>query len=104
MTDVWGHVLVVDDDPDVLLAAELLIKRQVCKVNCLSEASALPEFLSQHKVDVVLLDMNFTLGNSSGDDGLQWLAYLQARHPEIVVVLMTVVIDVVGLGAGACLP
>jgi len=89
MTDLWGQVLVVDDDQDVLLSAELLLKRQVRKVSCLRDANELPVFLQQNAVDVILLDMNFTLGNSTGDDGLQWLAYLRDQYPNIVVLLMT---------------
>jgi DNA-binding NtrC family response regulator len=89
MSAITGHLLVVDDDEDVLLSARLLLKRQIRTLSCLSQATELPEFLAEHKVDVVLLDMNFTLGDNSGRDGFEWLSYLQTHYPQIVVVVMT---------------
>ncbi len=89
MSAIAGHLLVVDDDEDVLLSARLLLKRQIKTLSCLSQATELPEFLAHHPVEVVLLDMNFTLGDNSGRDGFEWLNYLQTHHPQIVVVVMT---------------
>lgn len=89
MSSITGHLLVVDDDEDVLLSARLLLKRQIKTLSCLSQAIELPEFLAHHSVDVVLLDMNFTLGDNSGRDGFEWLSYLQTHYPQIVVVVMT---------------
>lgn len=89
MTAIAGHLLVLDDDEDILLSARLLLKRQIKTLSCLSRADELPEFLARHSVDVVLLDMNFTLGDNSSRDGFEWLAYLQTHYPRIVVVVMT---------------
>jgi len=89
MTAIAGHLLVLDDDEDILLSARLLLKRQIKTLSCLSSATELPEFLAHHPVDVVLLDMNFTLGDNSGRDGFEWLSYLQTHYPQIVVVVMT---------------
>jgi DNA-binding NtrC family response regulator len=89
MSAIAGHLLVVDDDEDVLLSARLLLKRHVQTLSCLSQATELPEFLARNPVDVVLLDMNFTLGDNSGRDGFEWLNYLQTHYPQIVVVVMT---------------
>jgi len=89
MTATAGHLLVLDDDEDILLSARLLLKRQIKTLSCLSSVTELPGFLAHHPVDVVLLDMNFTLGDNSGRDGFEWLAYLQMHYPQIVVVVMT---------------
>lgn len=89
MTATVGHLLVLDDDDDILLSARLLLKRHIKTLSCLNRITELPEFLAQHSVDVLLLDMNFTLGENSGRDGLEWLAYLQTHYPNIVVVVMT---------------
>ncbi len=84
-----GHLLVVDDDQDILLSAQLLLKRQFNAVSCLADPEGLPDYLAAQQVDVVLLDMNFTLGDNSGLDGFYWLEKLQKRFPHVVVVLMT---------------
>lgn len=105
MANIAGHLLVVDDDQDILLSAQLLLKRQFKAVSCLANPAELLTFLAAHSVDVVLLDMNFTLGDNSGDDGFYWLAQLQQRFPQVVVVLMTayagVELAVRGIKAGA---
>lgn len=84
-----GHILVVDDDQDVLTSAQLLLKRQVQKVTCLSQPDQILALLAREQVDVVLLDMNFSLGEHQGDDGIYWLQQLRQHHPDLVVVLMT---------------
>jgi DNA-binding NtrC family response regulator len=89
MAATAGHLLVLDDDEDVLLSARLLLKRQITKLSCLSKANELPDFLARDSVDVLLLDMNFTLGDNSGRDGFEWLAYVKTHYPQIVVIVMT---------------
>lgn len=105
MANIAGHLLVVDDDHDILLSAQMLLKRQFKVVSCLASPKDLITFLPMNSVDVVLLDMNFTLGDNSGDDGFYWLAQLQQQFPHVVVVLMTayagVELAVRGIKAGA---
>ena len=50
--------------------------------------------LNQEEVDVILLDMNFTLGANTGQDGLLWLRTLHRKHPDIPIILMTAYADV----------
>ncbi len=84
-----GHLLVVDDDEDVIASARLLLKRKVDSFSSINDPQHLPDFLQQHSVDVILLDMNFTLGENSGRVGLEWLGFIKKNYPDIVVVLMT---------------
>lgn len=89
-----GHLLVVDDNEDVIAAARLLLKRKVDTFSSINDPQLLPDFLQQQlsqqqPIDVVLLDMNFALGDNSGRAGLEWLAFIKKNYPEIVVILMT---------------
>lgn len=105
MANTRGHLLVVDDDEDILIAARLLLKRQFKTLSCLSQPQQLLAFLQENPVDVILLDMNFTLGDNTGDDGLHWLKQVEKKFPHIVVVLMTayagIELAVRGIKAGA---
>jgi len=105
MPAAQGHLLIVDDDPDILLSAQLLLKRQFARVSCLAQPSELPAFLHQENVDLILLDMNFTLGDNTGTEGFYWLEQLQRTQPQTLVVLMTayagVELAVAGIKAGA---
>lgn len=61
--------------------------------------------MAQEEIDIVLLDMNFTLGVNSGQEGLFWLRAIRKQHPQTPVVLLTAYADVMlavkGLKSGA---
>jgi DNA-binding NtrC family response regulator len=93
MSTSSGKILVVDDDVGVLTAARLLLKRHFGFVQVESDPEKLPD-LVRAGFDVVLLDMNFARGASSGAEGLAWLDEILEIDPGIVVVLMTAYGDV----------
>ena len=84
-----GSVLVVDDDRDVLHAARLALARGVARVETSSSVEGLEDALRADAYDVILLDMNFALGDHSGRQGLGQLARVRAFDPSLSVVLMT---------------
>jgi DNA-binding NtrC family response regulator len=83
-----GKILIVDDDAEVLLAAELVLKRQFTVVTACTPAS-IEMLMAEHSFDVILLDMNFTAGATSGDEGIHWLRVARRLSPQAKVVLMT---------------
>ncbi|MGH6876727.1 MAG: sigma-54-dependent transcriptional regulator [Rhizomicrobium sp.] len=84
-----ARILVVDDEADVLVAAQLLLKRQFVSVRTERDPALLPELVRGNAFDVLLLDMNFAVGAGSGAEGLKWLAEVVALDPDAVVVLIT---------------
>ena len=50
--------------------------------------------IQQMHVDAILLDMNFSLGVHSGQEGMIWLSAIHRKHPDIPVILMTAYADV----------
>ncbi len=89
MSKKRGKILVVDDDPDVLLAARLFLKKHFLLVATESEPQAIPTQLKNESYDVILLDMNFARGESSGKEGFKWLDKILELDPSAVVVLTT---------------
>lgn len=89
-----AHILVVDDEEDVLLAAKLLLKRHFEDVQILNDPAALPARLQKTHFDAVLLDMNFTAGPRTGAEGLIWLQKVQDIDPSLAVVMVTARADV----------
>lgn len=87
-------LLIVDDHPDVLLAARLLLKQHYQQVLTLTDPFAIESTLHQQLIDVVLLDMNFQRDLSSGQEGFYWLKKIHAQDPAIAVILMTAYSDV----------
>ncbi len=83
------HILIVDDDPDVLTSARILLKQHFQKVETTEDPSDLNRILSRKNIDLVLLDMNFRKGRNDGAEGIYWLKHIRELSPATQVVLMT---------------
>ena len=90
----YGTILVVDDNPGILTAVKICLADVFERIITLSTPDNIISTLQQEKVDVVLLDMNFSLGVNTGQDGLFWLQTIVHHHPNIPVVLVTAYADV----------
>lgn len=84
-----AHILIVDDDEDILVAGKLLLKRKFTQVDICNRPEQLPVLLEEADIDVVLLDMNFGPGESSGEQGFYWLKEVKRLNPNIVVIMIT---------------
>ena len=84
-----SRVLIVDDDRDVLLAAEMVLKKHFRQVATEPDPTRLPARLGGETFDVVLLDMNFSAGATTGQEGIDWLHAIQGIAPDTKVILMT---------------
>jgi len=89
-----ASILLLDDDPDVGLAAQLLLQRRVAPVQCLRRPAELSAALDALRPALLLLDLNFGPGRTDGAQGLRLLADVQARAQPPVVVVMTAYADI----------
>ncbi|MFA5227775.1 MAG: sigma 54-interacting transcriptional regulator, partial [Bacteroidales bacterium] len=89
-----GVILVVDDNKGILTAVSMLLARYFAKVLTISSPNQIHNALRENQVDVVLLDMNFTSGINSGNEGIYWLARIKETDPTIQVVLFTAYGDI----------
>ncbi len=89
-----GKLLIIDDHPDVLLAAKLLLKQHFEIVDTDKNPENLVSLMRRQTYDVFLLDMNFTKDVSSGVEGFYWLDKILDHDPQAVVVLITAFGDV----------
>lgn len=101
----YDTILVVDDNKSILTALKICLDGVFNRILALSSPDEVLSTLQQESVDVILLDMNFSLGMNSGQEGLMWLQAIHRRHPDTPIVLMTAYVDVKlavkGLKAGA---
>ena len=84
-----AHILIVDDDEDILFSARVWLKKFFTEVSCLSQPKNILKFLSEQQVDTVLLDMNFRKGFENGQDGLYWMREIKTLEPQLPIILMT---------------
>ncbi|NQV69804.1 MAG: sigma-54-dependent Fis family transcriptional regulator [Pseudohongiella sp.] len=84
-----GKILIVDDDSDVLLTAELVLKDGRKRIHTLANPNDLPKLLEEGQFDVVLLDMNFTRGLTTGEEGFYWLRKIKQLSEDTQVIMAT---------------
>jgi DNA-binding NtrC family response regulator len=89
-----GSILVVDDNKNVLIALRLFLENYFETVILLSSPNHLNVMLREKNPDVVLLDMNFSAGINSGNEGLFWLSEIKKWDTNLPVVLFTAYADI----------
>ncbi len=89
MTKVDGKILVLDDDQGVLYTAKMILKQYFETVITEKDPLKLDFLLNQHKYDVIVLDMNFSYGLTSGKEGIKLLKRILAKDPEAHVLMNT---------------
>jgi len=84
-----GRILIADDQPDVLEALRLLLKGEGYSIESANSPAGIMAAVESSDFDVVLMDLNYTRDTTSGQEGLDLLARIQASDPTVAVVVMT---------------
>ena len=84
-----ANVLIADDQPDVLKALRLLCKPEGYKVQTAASPAGVVDALSKTEFDLVLIDLNYARGHTSGQEGLDLLLKIQQSDSILPVVIMT---------------
>ncbi len=84
-----AKILIIDDNKSVLSALEILLQFEYKSVVTLSNPNQISSFQDLKDYDIVLLDMNFSAGVNTGNEGLYWLREIKKRAPQISVIMMT---------------
>lgn len=82
-------IAVVDDQEEILFSAKLVLKKHFETLLTTSNPKQLYQFLSEHTIDVVMLDMNYRIGFEDGREGIHWLKEITSHSPNTCVILMT---------------
>jgi two-component system response regulator GlrR len=79
-----AHVLVVDDDPDLLRLLSMRLRASGYRVSAVDSAESALARVATERPDLVLSDVRLP-----GRDGLALFDELRARHPALPVILLT---------------
>lgn len=88
-----GKILVIDDNEDILLSLNMLLKAHVDAVRVITNPDRIEEFMDKFEPDVIILDMNFRRSQSSGEEGYYWLEKILKKNPKAVVLFITAFVD-----------
>lgn len=87
--DLPPRILLADDQLSMLKALRLLLKGEGYQIETVGSAAAIVETIGRQDFDVVLMDLNYVRGSTSGQEGLDLLSKLQQIDSTLPVVVMT---------------
>ena len=88
-----GKILIVDDNEDVLLSLNMLLKPYVEGIRVINTPERIIGMMDSFRPDVIMLDMNFHRDAISGEEGYEWLKKILAHNPKSVVLFITAYVD-----------
>ncbi|MBW8839975.1 MAG: response regulator, partial [Gemmatimonadetes bacterium] len=83
------RVLVADDQPDVVEALRLLLRREGFDLSAASSPAGVLSALGAQDFDAALVDLNCTCDTTSGKEGLDLLSQVRGLDSELPVIVMT---------------
>jgi len=103
------RVLVADASADILEALRLLLREAGFETECAGSVDDVRSRLRTRDYDLLLMDLNYTWGATSGREGLDLVADVRARLPQLPIVVMTgwrtaeLAVEAVRRGARMCI-
>jgi sigma-B regulation protein RsbU (phosphoserine phosphatase) len=83
------RTLIADDQPDVLAALRLLLKGAGYQTEAADSPAAVLNAIEHERFDLLLMDLNYARDTTSGKEGLDLIARIQAVDHELPIVVMT---------------
>ncbi|NJO69914.1 MAG: response regulator, partial [Bacteroidetes bacterium] len=87
-------LLIIDDNEELLTALKLFLKPYYESITTIKTPNRIAEFMSKDIFDIILLDMNFSAGVATGNEGLFWLKRILEIDPQAIVVMITAYGDI----------
>lgn len=89
-----GKILIADDDKNILKSLSILLDNEFETVDTLSNPNLIISQYQNHNYDIVLLDMNFSAGLNTGNEGIYWLNEIIKIDKNATVIFITAYGDV----------
>lgn len=89
-----GSIIIVDDNKNVLNTLRILLSNYFDETFLLSSPNTLITTIKEKNPDVALLDMNYSAGINTGNEGLFWLSEIKKINPNIPIILFTAYADI----------
>lgn len=84
-----GKILVIDDNKAILSALELLLQSEFKTITTVSNPNKITSIPNLSEYDIILLDMNFSAGVNTGNEGFYWLRRIKKVAKESSVIMIT---------------
>jgi two-component system response regulator HydG len=94
MNDDKGKILIVDDNEELLFALRMFLAQHFSKIEILRNPNLIPAKIESEDFDLILLDMNFSTGQTSGNEGIYWMNRIMEKDPEACIIFITAYGDI----------
>jgi len=84
-----GRILLIDDNEELLVAIRLILSPYFAEVKTLSNPNQIITIIEKDPYDVIILDMNFTAGINTGNEGFYWMNQILKIDPEATIIFIT---------------
>ncbi len=88
-----GNILIVDDNEEMLLALKIFLAPHFSKIITEKNPNLIPALINEN-FDLILLDMNFSAGINSGNEGFFWMNEILKIDAQACIVFITAYSDV----------
>lgn len=83
------EILAIDDDPLLLHTISMVLEESFGEIHTSEHPSQAISILENHEVKVVVLDLNFAIGDSDGAEGLAWIKRIKETSPHVSIIVLT---------------
>jgi len=94
MSKEKSKILIVDDNEELLIAFKFFLSKHFGQIDTIKNPNLIPEYLRKDAYDIILLDMNFSAGVNTGNEGIYWMKQIMEKDCNASVVLITAYGDV----------
>jgi two-component system response regulator HydG len=89
-----GKILIIDDNEELLIALKLILSPHFEEIVTKKNPNLIPSLILENTFDVILLDMNFSAGIQTGNEGIYWMNKILEQDSSATVVFITAYGDV----------
>jgi DNA-binding NtrC family response regulator len=88
------RILIVDDNEEILIALKLFLLSNFEIVDIQKNPNMIPEIIQHQNYDVIILDMNFSAGVNTGNEGIYWMKKILEYDPLTIILFITAYGDI----------
>jgi two-component system response regulator HydG len=88
------NILIIDDNLQILQSLKILLQADYGRIESIQDPKGIPDMIGHNGYDIVLLDMNFISGETTGREGFHWLKEILELDPRLVVIMITAYGDI----------
>jgi two-component system, NtrC family, response regulator HydG len=89
-----GRILIVDDNEEILIALKLFLLNHFEVVDTQKNPNTIPASIQHQSYDVIILDMNFSAGVNTGNEGIYWMKNILKYDPLAIILFITAYGDI----------